>query len=54
MLIEFQGVRVIRQIKRLDNSKVLLISNGGSMKTETVLIKEVLPIAKLDRIEFNI
>ena len=53
-LIEFQGVRVIRQIKRLDNSKVLLISNGGSMKTETVLIKEVLPIAKLDRIEFNI
>ncbi len=53
-LVEFQGVRVIRQIKRLDNSKVLLISNGGSMKTETALIKEVLPIAKLNRIEFNV
>lgn len=53
-LIEYQGVRVIRQIKRLDSSKVLLISNGGSMKTETALTKEVLPIAKLDRIEFNV
>ncbi len=53
-LVEFQGARVIRQIKRLDNSKVLLINNGGSMKTETALTKEVLPIAKLDRIEFSI
>lgn len=53
-LIEYQGARIIRQIKRLDNSKVLLIGNGGSMKTETALTKEVLPIAKLDRIEFNI
>ncbi|MDO4535088.1 MAG: helix-turn-helix domain-containing protein [Clostridium perfringens] len=53
-LVEYQGIRVIRQIKRLDNSKVLLISNGGSMQTETALTKEVLPIAKLDRIEFNI
>ncbi|MPQ44381.1 helix-turn-helix domain-containing protein [Clostridium tarantellae] len=51
-LIELNGLRVVRQIKKLDSSKVLLISNGGSMKTETTNIKEVTPIAKLNKIEF--
>lgn len=53
-LIEFQGKRVIRQIKKLDNIKVLLVSNGGSMRTETVVIKEVKAIAKLNKIEFTL
>lgn len=34
-LVEFNGKRVIRQIKKLDNVKALLISNNGSMRTET-------------------
>ena len=53
-LVEFQGKRSIRQIKKLDSSKVLLISNGGSMKTETAMIKEVKAIAKLNKIEFSL
>ncbi|MFH5936504.1 S24 family peptidase [Clostridium perfringens] len=39
-LVEFNGKRVIRQIKKLDNVKALLISNNGSMRTETANIKE--------------
>lgn len=53
-LVEHKGKRVVRQIKKLDNSKVLLVSNGGSMMTETAVIKELTPIATLYRIEFNL
>lgn len=53
-LVEFNGKRVIRQIKKLDNVKALLISNNGSMRTETANIKEVESIAKLYRIEFDL
>lgn len=53
-LVEFNGKRVIRQIKKLDNVKALLISNNGSMRTETVNIKEIKAIAKLYRIEFDL
>lgn len=53
-LVEFNGKRVIRQIKKLDNVKALLISNNGSMRTETANIKEVKAIAKLYRIEFDL
>ncbi|MFQ7564912.1 MAG: S24 family peptidase, partial [Clostridium perfringens] len=50
-LVEFNGKRVIRQIKKLDNVKALLISNNGSMRTETANIKEVKSLDKLYRIE---
>ena len=53
-LVEFKGKRVVRQIKKLDNVKALLISNNGSMRTETANIKEVKAIAKLYKIEFNL
>ena len=53
-LVEFNGKRVIRQIKKLDNVKAVLISNNGSMRTETANIKEVKSIAKLYRIEFDL
>ena len=53
-LVEFNGKRVIRQIKKLDNVKALLISNNGSMRTETANITEVKSIAKLYRIEFDL
>lgn len=53
-LVEFNGKRVVRQIKKLDNVKVLLISNNGSMRTETANIKEIKAIAKLYRIEFDL
>lgn len=53
-LVEFNGKRVVRQIKKLDNVKALLISNNGSMRTETANIKELKPIAKLYKIEFDL
>ncbi|NMM62133.1 LexA family transcriptional regulator [Clostridium sp. P21] len=53
-LVEHGSERVIRQIKKLDNSKVLLISNKGSFRTETVEIKEINIIAKLDRVEIKL
>ncbi|SFC68642.1 helix-turn-helix domain-containing protein [Clostridium uliginosum] len=53
-LIEYKGKRKIRQIKSLGNSKVLLVSNGGSLLTETMEVKELSVIAKLERIEIKL
>ncbi|AOR22268.1 helix-turn-helix domain-containing protein [Clostridium taeniosporum] len=53
-LIDHKGERKIRQIRSLGNSKVLLISNGGSLFTETTEIKEINIIAKLERIEIKL
>ncbi|AWI07418.1 helix-turn-helix transcriptional regulator [Clostridium drakei] len=53
-LVEHGSKRVIRQIKRLDNNKVLLISNKGSFRSETAEIKEINIIAKLDSVEIRL
>lgn len=53
-LIDYNNERVIRQIKRLDASKILLISNKNSLRTETVSHKDIKVIAKLNRIEFEL
>ncbi|MBW6411074.1 helix-turn-helix domain-containing protein [Clostridium weizhouense] len=53
-LIEYKGKRKIRQIKSLGNSKVLLVSNSGSLFTETMESKEISVIAKLERIEIKL
>lgn len=54
LLLEYDGNRVVRQIKRLGGSKVLLISNSGSLRTETREEKDLKPILKLDRLEINL
>lgn len=53
-LIEYNDKKAIRQIRKLDNTKVLLISNRGSVITETVTIKDIKPIAKLDKVEIQL
>lgn len=53
-LIEYNGGRAIRQIKKLDNTKALLISNNGTVRTETVNLKDINIIAKLDRLEIQL
>ncbi|MDO5517537.1 MAG: helix-turn-helix transcriptional regulator [Clostridium sp.] len=53
-LIEYDGKRKIRQVKVLGNSKVLLVSNGGSLITETKEMKEFEVIAKLERVEITL
>lgn len=53
-LIDYKGKRKIRQVKSLGNSKVLLVSNAGSLLTETMEAKELDVIAKLERIEITL
>ena len=53
-LIQFKNTRIIRQIKKLDSQKLLLISNDGSVKTETAQISEIKVIAKLERLEIKL
>ena len=53
-LIDYKGNRKIRQVKVLGNSKILLISNAGSLLTETMEIKEIDVIAKLERVEIKL
>jgi transcriptional regulator with XRE-family HTH domain len=53
-LIEYNGERAVRQIKKLDNTKVLLISNKGSLRTETASIKDIKVLGKLDRVEIKL
>ncbi|MBP1743420.1 MAG: DNA-binding protein [Firmicutes bacterium] len=53
-LIQYGDKRVVRQLQRLDNSKALIISNKGSVVTETVSVKDVKVIAKLERLEIKL
>lgn len=53
-LVEYKGKRAIRQIKNLGNSKVLLVSNGGSLLTETMNINEMVVLAKLEKLEIKL
>ncbi len=53
-LVNYNGKTKIREIRRLDNSKALLMSNRGSVMTETVEVRNMKVIAKLDRVEINL
>lgn len=53
-LVDYNSERAVRQIKKLDSSKVLLISNRGSLRTETAYIKDINIIARLDRVEIKL
>ena len=53
-LIEHGNTRIIRQVKRLDNTKILLISNRSSVQIDTVDHKSIKVIARIDRIEFKL
>ncbi|MCI1944617.1 helix-turn-helix domain-containing protein [Clostridium luticellarii] len=50
-LVEYHGGREIRQIKKLDSNKVLLISGNNTVRTESVDIGSLKVIAKLDKVE---
>lgn len=50
-ILQYKENKVIRQIKKLDNNKILLVSNGGSVRTETANVKDVKVIGKLIKVE---
>lgn len=49
--IELGGRKSIRQIKKLDQDKLLLVGNSGSLSTETASKKDVKVLARLIRLE---
>lgn len=49
--VEHSGKKAVRQVKKLDNGKLLLVSNKGGIQTETVSIKDIKFIARLIKIE---
>jgi transcriptional regulator with XRE-family HTH domain len=53
-LIEIDGKRCIRQIKRLDSTKVLILSHYTDLKTETRDIKSVEIVGRCVRLEINL
>lgn len=53
-LIEVNGERVLRQLKKLDSNKILMISNKNMVRTETAHPKDIKVIAKLNRLEIEL
>ncbi|WDC85440.1 S24 family peptidase [Caloramator sp. mosi_1] len=53
-VIELEGKRMIRQLKRLDANKVLLISQSNEIKTESKDIKNFKIIGKCIKVEFEL
>lgn len=53
-LVEYNGQRVIRQIKRLDNTKLLLVSNKNSVRTETVGVKDIKVLVIFIKLEIKL
>ena len=49
--IEYNGARAVRQVKRLQADKLLLVSNKGTLVTETVSTKSLKVIARLVKLE---
>lgn len=52
--VEYKGERHIRQIKRLDSSKILLISNGNTLQTQTATMKEIKVLVRLEKLEIKL
>lgn len=50
-LIEYNGERAVRQVKKLQGDKLLLVYNRGTLITETVSNKEIKVIARLVKLE---
>lgn len=54
VLLEMDGKRCIRQIKRLDANKVLVIAHSNELKTETKDVKSINVIGRCIRLEVEL
>lgn len=52
--IEYNDLRAVRQVKKLQADKLLLIYNKGSLITETISSKEIKVLAKLIKLEIEL
>lgn len=53
-LMERRGERIIRQIRKLEGDKLLLLSNPGTIVTETVFLREIKILGRLVRLEIKL
>lgn len=53
-LIEYNDARAVRQVKRLQGDKLLLVCNKGNLITETVGIKDIKVLARLIKLEISL
>ncbi len=53
-LVEYEGQRFLRQVKKLDSERALLVSNNGRLMTDTVSVKEIKVLARLERLEIKL
>ena len=49
--VEYSGTRAVRQVKRLQADKLLLICNKGGLITETISTKDIKVLARLIKLE---
>ena len=49
--IDYKGKKVIRQIKNIEGGRLLIVSNRGSLVTDTVYRKDVNVLGRLIRLE---
>ncbi len=54
VLLEVEGKRYIRQIKRLDSNKILIISHSNDLKTETKDVKSINIIGRCIKLEVEL
>lgn len=54
LLLEMDGKRCIRQVKRLDSNKILVISHSNDLKTETRDVKSINVIGRCIRLEVEL
>lgn len=52
--IEYNATRAVRQVKRLQGDKFLLVYNKGNLITETVGIKDIKVLARLIKLEISL
>ncbi len=52
--IEYNEKRAVRQVKRLQADKLLLVSNKGTLVTETISTKSIKVIARLVKLEISL
>lgn len=53
-LVEYSGNKVVRQIKKLDSQKVLMIGNNGKMTTDTAQLGSIKILARLVTLEVKL
>lgn len=52
--VEYNDIRAVRQVKKLQADKLLLIYNKGKLITETISTKDVKVLAKLIKLEIEL